>query len=163
MRKALHYILIGIFLGLVLKLFVIDIPCIVGNSMEPTLHNQEHVLVNKLAYGLVKPFASTRMTKWAHPQKGDIIVYMHDGDMVVKRCIAYSGMLLDFSSDSQYTLNVGGEKIPLTYEQFRLLNGIESVPEGCVFAVGYNYQVSIDSRNYGFIPERDVLGKVIWK
>ena len=163
MRKALHYILIGIFFGLILKLFVLDIPCILGNSMESTIRDREHVIVNKLAYGLDKPFGSTHMTTWAHPKAGDIIVYMHNGDMVVKRCVACSGMPLDFSCDSQYTLKVGGENIPLTYEQYRLLDGITSVPEGCVFAVGDNYQASIDSRNYGFIPECDVLGKVLWK
>ena len=43
---------------MLVKLFIIDIVHISGSSMEPTIQNGKAVVVNKLAYGLVKPFGS---------------------------------------------------------------------------------------------------------
>ena len=37
------------------------------------------------------------------------------------------------------------------------------VPEGYVLAIGDNYSQSIDSRTYGFVPVKNILGKVLWK
>ena len=50
------YILIGILLGTILKLFVFDILTVSGISMEPTLKDNSVVIVNKLSYGLYIQF-----------------------------------------------------------------------------------------------------------
>ena len=70
--------------------------------------------------------------------------------------------LEDYSTNSKYILLVNLDKqIPLTKEQYFNLKNCLAVPEGYILAIGDNYETSFDSRNYGFIPVSNVLGKVI--
>lgn len=151
----------GIVIGLVLKFFVFDILHVQGKSMEPTLHDGRSVFVNKLAYGLVKPFSDNLLTEWAQPQSNDVVIYLYNNKIVVKRCVAIGGMPLEYSTDSGYTLLVGEKQIPLTDLQYHRMKGSTVVPEHMILAVGDNYTQSIDSRTYGFISVDNVIGKVL--
>ena len=55
-KRFVFTVVAGLFLGLFIKLFCFDILYVSGVSMEPALNDGQAVLVNKLAYGLVKPF-----------------------------------------------------------------------------------------------------------
>ena len=157
------FILAGLILGLVLKFFVIDILQVRGSSMEPTLKDGGLVAVNKLCYGLVKPFGDRLLFKWNKVKQGDVIIYLYDNSLVVKRCAATEDMPLEYSSGSEYNLIVGDKKYPLTPAQFSVMQEIGAVPKGMVLAIGDNAEVSIDSRNYGFVSEENVLGRVFAK
>jgi len=152
---------IGIMLGIILKLFVIDFLHVSGISMEGTIHNGSVILVNKLAYGLVKPGSSKLLFQWSEPRTGDIVIYLYDNKIVVKRCVAVGGTHLDYLSGSEYSLRVDGKKIILTEEQYHHLKNTVSVPDGYILAIGDNYAQSVDSRTYGFVPVNNILGKVL--
>ena len=96
-------------------------------------------------------------------KRNDIIIYLYDNKIVVKRCVAVAGDSLDYSADSQYILFTGGNEIALTAEQYDCMKNSAVVPEGYVLAIGDNYSQSIDSRTYGFVPVKNILGKVLWK
>jgi signal peptidase I len=151
----------GILIGLFLKLFVFDVLHIQGTSMQPALRDGGTVVVNKLAYGIVKPFSDTLITEWAQPQPGDIIIFLYNNKIVIKRCVAVGGTPLEYSTDSGYTLHVGTKTIPLTGLQYHRMMTSTVVPEGTILAVGDNYALSIDSRTYGFVPVKNVIGKVL--
>ena len=129
--------------------------------MEPSFHDGQTVCVNKLAYGLVKPFSDTLIYKWAEPAAGDTVIYLYNNKIVIKRCIATAGTPLEYSADSGYTLHVGTKAIPLTDLQYHRMMTSASVPEGMILAIGDNYAQSVDSRTYGFVPVRNVIGKVL--
>lgn len=156
-------IIIGVLLGVSLKFFVIDILHVKGSSMEPTISNGKTIVVNKLAYGIVKPFGDKLLVQWSEPKVNDIVIFLYNNNLVVKRCVATSGTLLEYSSNSGYTLSVGEKNIPLTDIQYHKIKASNSIPKGMILAVGDNYKESIDSRNYGFIPTRNIIGKVICK
>ena len=65
--------------------------------------------------------------------------------------------------ESGYNLIVGDKVYPLTPAQFSVMQEIRAVPQGMVLAIGDNAEVSIDSRNYGFVSEENVLGRVFAK
>ena len=155
------YILIGFLLGAILKLFVFDVLKVSGISMEPTLKDNSVVIVNKLSYGLVIPFKYNFFFTWNKPQANDIVIFLHDNKIVIKRCVATSGQELDFLHDTEYSLIVGNKKIILTEEQFSKMKQFNKVPEGYILAIGDNYYNSVDSRSYGFISEKNVIGKII--
>ena len=155
------YILIGFLLGAILKLFVFDVLKVSGISMEPTLKDNSVVIVNKLSYGLVIPFKYNFFFTWSKPQEDDIVIFLHDNKIVIKRCVATSGQQLDFLHDTEYSLIVGNKKIILTEEQFSKMKQFNKVPEGYILAIGDNYYNSVDSRSYGFISEKNVIGKII--
>lgn len=155
------YIVIGVLSGFFLKFFVIDVLHIYGTSMEPAFTNEDKILVNKLAYGLNVPFGDKICIKWASPKPGDVIIYMYDNKIVIKRCVATGGTALEYSYSSGYNLIIGDKNIPLTELQYHRMKESLCVPQGMILAVGDNYSESIDSRTYGFVPEENILGKVI--
>ena len=81
---------------------------------------------------------------------------------VVKRCAAIGGTPVECAEeDGKYFLLAGGNKIPLTSIQFHKLRTTRAVPKNFILAVGDNYELSHDSRDYGFVPEKNVVAKVI--
>lgn len=159
--SVLIYVSAGIFIGFFLKFFVFDVLHIYGSSMEPSFSNEDKVLVNKLAYGLNIPFSDRLCIKWASPKPGDVIIYMYDNKIVIKRCAATSGTVLEYSYTSGYNLIIGDKIIPLSELQYHRMKDSHSVPEGMILTIGDNYAESIDSRTYGFVSENNILGKVI--
>jgi len=162
-KSALFMVCLGIFTGLVLKLFVFDFLHVSGISMEPAIKDKSSVIVNKLKYGLVKPWSDHLLFSWNKPKEGDVVIYLYNNKIVVKRCVAQEGQLLEYSAKPIYTLSVGDKKIPLTKLQYLKLKSVAKVPEGYILCIGDNYEHSVDSRDYGFVNQRNILGKVICK
>ncbi|MBQ0040327.1 MAG: signal peptidase I [Treponema sp.] len=151
---------LGICIGIFIKFFVSDFLVVRGSSMEPVLHDGETIMVNKLAYGLTKPFGSSLLLSWSKPKKGEIIAFLYNNHLVVKRCVAVENTLLEYSTESGYTLKIQDKEYPLTELQYNLLKETTFVPSGTVLAIGDNFQHSIDSRTYGFVPVTNILGRV---
>ncbi|MBE6354368.1 signal peptidase I [Treponema sp.] len=147
--------------AIILKLFVIEFYKISGISMEPAIHTGSTVTVSKISYGLVIPFSDRTLFNWSRPERNDIIVYMYDNRMIIKRCVATAGDTLEYSYNSGYNLKVNGLTVPLSKQQYENLKNNTSVPENTVFALGDNFAISSDSRNYGFVPVNNVLGRVL--
>lgn len=160
-KNAVFIICIGLAAGLFLKLFVVDILHVSGTSMQPALKDGDTLVVNRLAYGIAPPYGEKLLVQWREPKAGDVVIYLYDNKIVVKRCVAVGGDHLAYSSDTVYTFTAGGKQIPLTDAQYRQLKDIDTVPDGYILAVGDNYEESVDSRTYGFVPVRNVLGKVL--
>ncbi|MDO5774485.1 MAG: signal peptidase I [Spirochaetales bacterium] len=157
------YILAGIFIGAAIKIFAFDILSVQGISMEPSIHNNEKILVCKLSYGIVNPFSNSTLIRWKNAKAGDIVIYFYKNNLVVKRCVATEGDSLEYSSDSGYTLHVGEKNYSLTELQYNLIKNSPCVPRGMILAIGDNFENSIDSRTYGFVAQKNILGKVIFK
>ena len=155
--------LLGVFLGLFLKFFAFDVLHISGSSMSPNLKQGDSIIINKLAYGIHKPFSESYIHQYNSPSKNEIVTFLHDNKIVIKRCVLTSGEHLDFLVDSQYYLLIDNTKIPLLKDEYDKLKYAEFVPEGYIFVLGDNYQESIDSRNYGFVSIKDIIGKAVGK
>lgn len=163
-NKFLYFIVcMGLLIGLLLKLFVFEILTVSGESMSPSIQNGEHLFVSKLSYGLVKPYGSELLIQWKKPKSGDVVIYLYNNKIVVKRCVAIGGEELEILLDTDYNyyLKVGNFKITLDELQYLRLKDSRAVPEGYILAIGDNYEVSVDSRSYGFVSERNILGKVL--
>lgn len=157
------YILAGIFFGAIIKIFILDILSVKGISMEPAIHNNEKIIVCNLSYGIINPFGNSTFIRWKNAKPGDIVVYFYKNNLVVKRCVAADGDSLEYSSNSGYTLQVGEKNYPLTELQYNLMKNSPCVPRGMILAIGDNFENSIDSRTYGFVAQKNILGKVIFK
>ena len=156
---------VGLLVGFLLKLFVFEILTVSGDSMFPALKDGEKLFVSKLAYGIVEPYGDELLIQWEKPKAGDIVIYLYNNKIVVKRCVATEGEELECSIDNDYNyyLKVGNSKISLTEIQYLNFKDSTAVPKGYILAIGDNYEVSVDSRSYGFVSERNILGKVLCK
>ncbi len=121
-----------------------------GNSMEPSLHDGEFVVVNRLAY------------RWSEPERGDIIVFLFPLDpdrRFIKRIIGLPG---DSVVVEDGTVYVNGSPLyePYTAAPPRY-HGEWQVEAGQVFVLGDNRNNSSDSQNWGMLPEADIIGKAV--
>lgn len=121
-------------------------------SMEPTLHDRDRIIVNKLAY------------RWSTPHVGDIVMLASPDEpdkMLVKRVIAAPLDVVQ-SVDGQILRN--GVSLPDEYlEPTRRSTdswGPQVVPRGHYFVLGDHRSNSADSRTFGPIPQRYIQGRV---
>ena len=163
----------GIIVGALIKLFAFEFLHVSGRSMLPTIQDGETIFVNKLYFGIARPFSDRLLVQWNEPKENDVVIYLYDNKIVVKRCVATAGENLrccsEHSDDPEnqfhenFFLFVGDKKINLTEIQYMNLKDARKVPDGYILAVGDNYEESLDSRNYGFISTKNMLGKVLNK
>lgn len=155
-------LLIAVILAAVIRYFLFAPIVVDGLSMMPTLHNQDRMIVNKLAYVVGKP------------HRYDIIVFhAPEGKDYIKRVIGLPGDLIEYKND---TLYVNGKAVPEPYldqykkqltdggpltQSFNLkeVTGRTTVPPGQLFVMGDNRRFSKDSRHIGTIPLSKVVGK----
>ena len=163
MKAFIRDILIAV--AIVAVITIVVKPTIVKeSSMEPTLYENNYLLVNKRAYITAE-----------HPDRGDIIVFRSelekdDGSgkkMLIKRVIGVEGDTIEIKGNDVYR---NGERLKEPYTQSLTDSEIEankdfhmvcSVPEDKLFVMGDNRPVSIDSRSdsVGLIDEKAVFGK----
>jgi len=84
-----------------------------SGSMIPTLLVHDHILVNKLAYGVRVPFTKKWLVKFNEPKRGDIVVFRsveEDGKFMIKRVIGIPGDTVEFTDAGQLLIN--NEPVP---------------------------------------------------
>ena len=153
--QALVMALVGLILVFT---FIGRIIGVDGESMMPTLHNRDMLLLQSIGY---------------EPEQGDVVVLskntFHDGAPIVKRIIAVGGQTVDIDYDTN-TVYVDGVALDESYilEPMRPLPAeyathIE-VPEGSVFVMGDNRNNSTDGRDprVGVVDQRCILGKALF-
>ena len=156
---------------LVISTFVVQAFKIPSESMEPTLEIGDHLLVNKLIYGIKIPFTSINLFPLKSPQRGDVIVFIYplepDKDFI-KRVIGVGGDTVRIVNKKLYINEAEAPDPHALYRKNGILPedeqksddfGPVTVPKGSLFVLGDNRDVSLDSRSWGFVPLTDVVGK----
>src|SRR5438034_9574336 len=89
-REYLEAIVIAVVLALFIRTFVVQAFKIPSGSMIPTLTIGDHILVNKLSYGLRMPFLERYLLQYSTPQRGEVVVFIYPEDRTkdfIKRVI----------------------------------------------------------------------------
>jgi len=102
LREYIESIAFAMAVALVLRAFVVEAFKIPSGSMLPTLQIQDHIFVNKLAYGPVIPVVGYRVLPHLPPKRGDIMVFEYpdpnpeaERQDFIKRAIAFAGDTLE--------------------------------------------------------------------
>lgn len=157
-RRAMNadfviYLLVVVLIALSVRLFVGEPVLIEGQSMYPTLHDGERIVVEKLTY-----YAQ-------EPARGDIVVCFYPGHTIsrVKRIVGLPGERIAIRNGAVYI--DGGLLDEGAYWNDIIFGDMEEriVPEGSVFVMGDNRNHSTDSRDLGVgsIPYEKILGRAV--
>ncbi|MBT8123815.1 MAG: signal peptidase I [Gammaproteobacteria bacterium] len=178
---------------LVLRSFIVEPFQIPSASMVPSLEIGDFILVNKYTYGIRLPVIRNKVVSINNPERGDVMVFFppHQKRYFIKRVVGLPGDEIHYVNNILY---INGQKMPQTLvaslppnQPVSLLmqedlTGIEHlikkdikpgplshnfttvVPEGHYFMMGDNRDNSSDSRDWGAVPEKNIVGKAfaIW-
>lgn len=174
--KDIIQISIFVLLALVFRSVLLDHYVIPSGSMIPTLLEGDRVIVSKISYGLRVPFSSWWLLRWDAPKRGDVIVFSAptDGTTFIKRVVGLPG---DSVAVRNGMVIINGQKMPFSeannaitedlegvLHEVRLSGmggpdfGPEKIPDEYYFMLGDNRGNSQDSRFWGFLDQKLLLG-----
>lgn len=170
-REYAEAIGMALLLALFIRTFIVQAFKIPSGSMIPTLQIGDHILVNKLAYGIRVPFWGHYLVDFGKVQRGDVVVFIFPEDRskdFIKRVVGVAGDTVEVRGKKIY---INGQQVEDPYAHFegddpqnilpasRDDYGPTKVPENHLFVMGDNRDRSYDSRFWGFVNLDDVRGK----
>jgi signal peptidase I len=160
LKELLHFALIVIFIVLPIRLFVAQPFVVVGTSMEPTFINNDYLIVDELTYRL------------QDPQRGDVVIFKYvegaqeQGEKqkyFIKRVIGLPSETVDIRNGTVTIYNEAhpeGIALDETYVKEKPTNTMRvTLGEDEYFVMGDNRSVSFDSRSWGPLERKEIVGK----
>lgn len=158
-REYAEALLISVVLAAVIIVFIAQSFLVEGSSMEPSFHDGQRLMVEKVSY------------RFTEPNRGDVVVFRYPGDprrKFIKRIIGLPG---DEITIKNGYLHINGQRIEENYINGPTYGtysaptfGPVLVPEGHYFVLGDNRRNSDDSRypDVGFVPRRYLVGRAMF-
>ncbi len=142
-KGLLSYVIIIIIVVLI-KSFVVTPIRVNGDSMNETLYDKEIMLLNKYIYN------------FEDVERFDIVVVKYEKSKLIKRVIGLPGETIEYKDSKLY---IDGEVIEEPYIKEETLDFVtKEIPQNCYFIMGDNRDDSLDSRYFGCVNKKDVLG-----
>ena len=145
-----------------IRFFIIQPFSVKGDSMEPSFKNGEYLIVNEISYRLGKK-----------PKRGDVIVFKFPKDLkenYIKRIIGLpeekvkinSGKIYIYDKKDSNGIELQESYIPDSYETQSDTNQEWDLNNNEYFVMGDNRLPggSSDSRHWGILPRKNIIGKV---
>ncbi len=170
-QEYVEAFVVAVVLAIIIRAIFVQAFKIPSGSMEPTLLIGDHILVNKLVYGIRVPFTNLRWPRFSDSKRGDVIVFVYPEDRTkdfIKRVVAVGGDTVEIENKK---VSINGKEVSNPHAHFfsnvnipgevspRDNMGPITVPEGYLFVMGDNRDFSHDSRFWGFVPVEDVKGQ----
>lgn len=151
-KEILSYLLL-IVAVLLIKSFVITPVKVSGDSMYETLHHGDIMMLNRLAY------------RFSNIKRGDIVVVKEEGSKLIKRVIALPGETVEafenkvLINDEELLEDYLSEKVITDDFAYKAISQKKVLRDDEYFVMGDNRQSSSDSRVFGPIIKKNILGR----
>ena len=154
-KEIIPYIVIIVVVVLI-RSYIITPVIVVGDSMVPTLEENQVLLLNKLDY------------KFNDIERYDIVVIKIEKSEIIKRIIGLPGENIEYKNNKLY-INGTAEESNYNFETddftLKSICDCDKIPNDKYLVLGDNRAVSADSRIIGLIDKKDIIGSTtisIW-
>jgi signal peptidase I len=153
LREILETIIPAVLVALLINLFLAQATWVYGQSMEPTLHTYQRLVIEKISYHLHPP------------RRGDVVVLKLPEpvtrDMLIKRVVGLPGETIEIRDGKVW---INGVALTEKYLAVSTLGSMAArvVPEGTVFVLGDNRGQSNDSRYFGPVALDQIVGHAVF-
>lgn len=159
-KENIQIVIVAMLLALLIRAFVAEPRYIPSDSMLPTLHIGDRLVVEKVSY------------RFRQPATGDIIVFSPPKQLemqgftkdqaFIKRVIGESGQTVAVQNGKVY---LNGKPLQEDYiaepPEYQLAT--ETVPADRYFVMGDNRNDSNDSSKWGFLPKSNIIGRAVFR
>lgn len=156
--ELVHVIVISLAIILPIRYFLIQPFYVKGASMEPNFYDREYLIINEISY------------RFIDPERGDIVVFRYPNDpqqYFIKRIIGIPGERIVIS-DGKVRIYDDGDTVGYLLDESGYLVEDQHTPgekdvtlsEDEFFLLGDNRKASLDSRVFGAVPGKFIVGKV---
>lgn len=144
-------IVVAFIMALIIRAFFLQVFWIPSSSMEPTLDIQDRIVVNKVVY------------HFRQPERQEIVVFRQvapegtEKRDLIKRVMGLPGETFQIKDGVVY---VNGKAIEENHPMNRDFAdfGPIKIPKNSYFVLGDNRPASADSRFWGFLPAKNLIG-----
>lgn len=149
LRELVETLLPAVLIAILINLFFAQATRVYGQSMEPNLHSNQRLVIEKVSY-------------WFHgPRRGDIVVLKlpeRSDELLIKRVIGLPGERVEIRDGNIY---IDGAPLqePYLAQKTPGVMRPEIVPPFHIFVLGDNRAASNDSRSFGMVPLKAVIGR----
>ena len=156
-RSLIIYTVVALALAFFIRFFIAAPYVVSGASMVPTFFDYHYLIVDRVTYG------------FEPPQRGDVIVLDLPQDTsraLIKRVIGLPGETVQLTGNSVTIINAQHPKGFVLDEKYLDPNNLGGPTDIKVtlggdqyFVLGDNRKVSADSRSWGILPKKDIVGR----
>ena len=160
LRENLILITIALVLAFLIRTFIAEPRYIPSDSMLPTLHTGDRLVIEKISY------------RFNSPKFGDIVVFQPPEELqrrgyppdqaFIKRIIGTPGDTLKIDGGKVYINNKILQEDYIKEPPLQPFSPIK-VPPNQYFMMGDNRNDSNDSRYWGFLPKQNMIGKATFR
>ncbi|MDD3487267.1 MAG: signal peptidase I [Candidatus Moranbacteria bacterium] len=153
-----------------IRVFLIQPFFVQGASMEPNFEDKQYLIVNEFGYKTTELGNFYAVKPFKELKRGDVVVFRYPRNpsvFYIKRIIGLPGERIQVSNDQVKIFNAENPNGFVLDESGYLSKDVNTSGEVSValgeeyFVMGDNREFSSDSRSWGPVPEKDVMGKVV--
>ncbi len=153
MRDLVGTLVPAVVIALLIHVFLAQATRVYGQSMEPNLHTNQRLVIEKLSY------------RFHGPRRGDVVVLRDptgNPELLIKRVVGLPGERITLADGRVY---VDGVALDEPYLDQSTQGGGRSwiVPPLCIFVLGDNRGASRDSRVFGAVPLDHIIGRALFR
>ncbi|MES2668648.1 MAG: signal peptidase I [Patescibacteria group bacterium] len=153
-REIITFVILAVVIVVPIRLYVAQPFVVEGESMAPTFDSGDYLIVDQLSYRL------------RDPERGDVVVFRYPNDesvFYIKRLIGLPGETVSVEKGVTRITKADGAELILdesyVVSEDETYTLSRSLGEGQYFVMGDNRPKSSDSRTWGVLPERDLMGR----
>jgi len=157
--ETMEIIVIALLIVIPIRYFIFQPFFVRGQSMEPNFHDGDYLIIDEITY------------RFREPQRGEVIVFKYPrnpSQRYIKRIIGLPGETIEIK-DGKVFVESQGQRFVLDEKEY-LISEIGtpgemkfSLEKGEYFVLGDNRYASSDSRRWGPVPRKDIVGRVLFR
>ena len=150
--EIVETVVIAVVAVVLVRTFIIQPFVVSGASMEPSFYNGNYLLIDELTY------------RFREPERGEVVVFKYPGDRAsfyIKRVIGLPGEKITLNDGKIFVYSGDDRRVLMeTYLSREFTSGSFEVSLGSdqYFVMGDNRNFSFDSRSWGPLSRKDVIG-----
>ncbi len=156
MWEVVKVAIVSLVIILPIRYFLVQPFYVKGASMEPNFHDHDYLLIDELSF------------RFREPQRGEVVVFRYPRDpsnYFIKRIIALPGERLVVADERVYISSDNGQQIeyeePYLAEWIKTTGSLDiTLTSTQYFVMGDNRPASLDSRSFGPIERKAIIGRV---